>query len=132
MARGKTMAGGKMLSLRVTPTVVKTLDKLVDMKMYMNRSEVVRDAIMELARKRLKSAHVIPLDLPPQGAKHFTITTHVPAFYARLMQEMVNMRIFLDKASLVRRALRVYFDVEGFVLLALAKREESKEHSEEG
>ena len=128
-----SMARDKMLSLRITPIVVKAIDELVDARMYMSRSEAVRDAIMELVRRRFKPIKELslPLDLPQQEARYLTITVHVPPTYAQLIREMVKAGIFLDKASLIRRAIRVYFDEEGFTLLALAKREESKEHSEE-
>ena len=113
----------RIYSFKIPDATINLLDKIVEKEGYLSRSHAVREILMDYIRERLlKGLEGVTIsigdyvDVKRQPMR--VVTLHLPECLANLIEEAVKRRIFPDKASLIRRAIRVYFDVEGFSLLA--------------
>ena len=110
----------RIYSFKIPDTLIDFLDKIVRKEGYRNRSEAVREILMNYIRENLlegSEGSVIPIDISECRLTHL-LTIHITPAINDLLKALVEARIFPDKASVIRRALRVYFEVEGFKLLA--------------
>ena len=115
----------RIYSFKIPDATINLLDKIVEKEGYLSRSHAVREILMDYIRERLlKGLEGVTIsigDYVEAGIKRQpmrVVTLHLPECLANLIEEAVRRKIFPDKASLIRRAIRVYFDVEGFPLLA--------------
>jgi len=110
----------RIYSFKIPNAVISLLDKIVKKEGYRNRSEAVREILMNYIRENLLEGREGSVIHIPENEQQLTklLTVHLTPTFNDLLKALVEAKIFPDKASIIRRALRVYFEIEGFQLLA--------------